>query len=333
MKTAPLISISIIASLLTACADKSIPVAPEEQIVIPPIETPAISYSNLGAGTFAFSRTISSWSAAAYFVDSRVGSISVLPRSLVYAHMSPDGQSFVDRDLIGWIPALYLYNTDGTRRQITPSGKWADNPTWSYDGQRIFFMTLDLGIASVLQVTPSTGVIAQTPMKGAAALCDDIGSVSESASGRLLFLWNRPDGNTCTGDGIFAMNANGSGLVQVLPGKLRDGIVTPVWSPDEKKIAFQRQTDWAADGSYSNAIIVMNPDGTGLKVLAALAGSARIGFGVSSAMCWSADGSRILFINEENGDEAHIYSVRADGTGLTQITFGHVWDSSISCGR
>lgn len=333
MKTGALITIASITTLVTACADKNNPVAPEPQIVIPPVETPTISYSHLGAGTFAFTRTISSFSAAAYFVDSRAGTISVLPGSLNYTSMSPDGQSFVDRDLIGWIPALYLYSRDGSKRQLTPSGKWAQGPTWSYDSKRIFFMTLDTGIASVLQVTPSTGVIAQTPMKGTAVLCDEMGAVSESASGRFLFLWDRPDGNTCTGDAIFAMNANGTGLVQLLPGKLREAIVTPVWSPDERKIAFQKESDFGQDGSYTNSIYLMNPDGTALKEITLVPANARMSYGVSSGICWSAGGSRILFINAENGDEAHIYSVRADGTGLTQITFGHVWDSSISCGR
>ena len=179
-------------------------------------------------------------------------------------------------------------------------------------------MTLDTGIASVLEVTPGTGVIAPTPVKGAAVLCDDIGWVSESASGKMLFLWNLPEGNACSGDGIFSMNANGTGLTQLQPSKIKDLIVTPVWSPDEKTIAFGKHSDWSG-ATYTNSIFAMNPDGTSLRLLAKLPANANMGYvGVYPSICWSADGSRILFINNENGDEAHIYTVRADGTGLGQ---------------
>jgi Tol biopolymer transport system component len=165
-----------------------------------------------------------------------------------------------------------------------------------------------------------------------AGVCNSsLGQVSESATGRLVYVSNIPKGNGCAGDAIFSARSDGSGITQLVPAS--NGIIqTPVWSPDEKQIAFGRHSDFAADNSFVTTINVMNPDGSNLRTIATLQSSQQIGIITEDfPICWSADGTRIVFTNQEIGKDAHIYSVRPDGTQLTQITFGPVRDTNLSC--
>src|SRR5579859_1370781 len=70
----------------------------------------------------------------------------------------------------------------------------------------------------------------------------------------------------------------------------------PVLSPYGAKIAF------VSDSSYIN---VMNADG-----------SHRVRLGAGSSPAWSPDGKRLAFVRNE---DAHIYLVNADGSGLTAL--------------
>jgi Tol biopolymer transport system component len=77
-------------------------------------------------------------------------------------------------------------------------------------------------------------------------------------------------------------------------------------------------------------------DGSELKTLAETPSSTAPGalYIKMYSLCWSADNARLFFsVPEANGD-AHIWMVRADGTGLQQITTrAGVRDHNVSCGR
>lgn len=98
----------------------------------------------------------------------------------------------------------------------------------------------------------------------------------------------------------------------------------PAISPDGKWIAFRHQR------SGSGAIFVIRIEGRGLRRVTPYAGD----YGHPH---WSPDGSRILFHSNENtapGQSANLFTVRPDGTALSQLTsftggslqaFGGIW--------
>jgi len=133
-----------------------------------------------------------------------------------------------------------------------------------------------------------------------------------------------PDGTTIVfdrtlpkEDAVWLMQSDGSGLRQLTHNKPAgkdecrcEG--SPVFSPDAKRIAFVRTiTD------LKTALFIVNADGTGLKQLTPWR------LGVSEKLDWSPDGSRIVISSpqaERPGTASNVFTIRPDGTGLTQLT-------------
>jgi Tol biopolymer transport system component len=96
---------------------------------------------------------------------------------------------------------------------------------------------------------------------------------------------------------IFTMNVDGSGLTQLTDLACGSTVGGPRWSPDGAEIAF---TGCNGGGAV---IDVMNANGSGLTAL----GSGR-------EPAWSADGTKIAFV------DAGIAVMNANGSGVTHVT-------------
>jgi TolB protein len=136
----------------------------------------------------------------------------------------------------------------------------------------------------------STPSVQQTPS-------DD--SWRQQLSGKITFQSDR-NGNW----DIYAMNVDGSNLVQLTDNPADDGY--PVWSPDGTKIVFESKRD----GPY--AIYLMNADGSDQT---RLTNHPSNNFNPE----WSPDGKKIVFSSDRNGKN-EVYIMNVDGSEVVQVT-------------
>jgi Tol biopolymer transport system component len=122
---------------------------------------------------------------------------------------------------------------------------------------------------------------------------------------RIAFEFNPdPDGRNSFLSDIYAMNADGTGVVRLTNAYGFDG--DPSWSPDGRRIVFE------STRSGNPEVWVMNADGSGQSPL-----TRNPAFDGDPA--WSPGGQRIAFTSTRDGDR-EIYLMSPNGTGLKNIT-------------
>ena len=107
---------------------------------------------------------------------------------------------------------------------------------------------------------------------------------------------------------VFTVNTDGTGLRQITPG-IANCCPGPSWSPDGTEILF---------GSAKGKLFVVHPDGTGLAQIPIDTGG---GFSFAFGPGWSPDGKNMVFsLFLATKGQVDIYTARADGTHLVQVT-------------
>ena len=115
----------------------------------------------------------------------------------------------------------------------------------------------------------------------------------------------------CIDGDIFAMDDNGTNRQRLTNTPLWEER-HPRWSPDGKKIAFQRQMDKDIHSSYD--VFIMNADGTNEQQLTHWKG-------YDTGPSWSPDGKRIVFDSSRNDGHLSEVHVMELATGkVTQLT-------------
>jgi Tol biopolymer transport system component len=196
---------------------------------------------------------------------------------------------------------LFTVRPDGTgTRQITHlTNSDAINPSWSPDGTRIVFVRDYLFGTSKEHLDVVTIDAYGRRLRALGLQGLNANPIWSPDGRRILFLH---------GPGFATVDAAGGPLSQVVFG---GEVESPTFSPDGTRIAFFRREHGGA------TLYVVGADGTRLKRVKAFSK------GLADKIDWSPDGSRIAFSTPEfgrPGRSANVYTIRTNGTGLTQLT-------------
>jgi Tol biopolymer transport system component len=216
---------------------------------------------------------------------------------------------------VGKHAQLFTIRVDGSgARQLT---RFADSdavwPDWSRDGRQIVF---ERDVFSAVRVSKALIVTTNADGGNLHVLTRTglAGRPSWSPDGRLIVFSTLRYGKRAT---VSVMATDGTRVRELrstpLPANAQgQGLDSPTFSPDGKRIAFVRIK------RTGSAIFVMNASGGGLKQVTSWQA------GVADKIDWSPDGSRIAFSSPEFGTRAgissNVFTVRANGSGLLKLT-------------
>jgi TolB protein len=223
---------------------------------------------------------------------------------------------------------IYVMNTNGNDiKKISEIVGQEFYPSWTPDSQKILFIANEFEQYKTVAYiqSPIPNPPDRTAIKTFAYASGPNSRLSVSNNNRLVF--------SLMGKGIYVMNIDGTNVEELILGT---NYYSPVWSPNGSQIAFLSvYTDSA--GHYSSInVMLMNSDGSNPESVTQLNAQ---GYGEwagrnDNTICWSPDGTKLLF-NKHDGDlESHIYIINVDGSSLTQVTFAKgVTDRSLSWGN
>jgi Tol biopolymer transport system component len=253
---------------------------------------------------------------------------------IVYDQMSIDpGQPLTS--------SLMTMNPDGTRKSIILNNSLdVEELAWSSDGRRLA-MTSDPGEESISMLDPVGSVLWS-------GLGDEAWGLAWSRDGSKLAYLDSDGGDRSD---LALVNSDGTGNRYLFREdvSLTDG--SPVWSEDGNRLFFSRSQYRQEPHSSSEGLFTINLDGSGLRRIRSsgyplyLSPKGKTLFFAdpgldpqATSICamrpdgthvrcfsrhrgrelrWSPNGKRILF--ERDGD---IFTMRADGTRVTQLTHG-----------
>jgi len=190
---------------------------------------------------------------------------------------------------------IYVMDWDGHNPLLlTRNGSINMNPDFSPDGRDIIFTSYKRGNPDLYRrALSNTAEIALSNRKGLNI------TGTWSPDGSMIALALSKDGDA----EIYTLAKDGGNPVRLSVSHALE--VYPTWSPDGKQIAF------VSDRLGKPQIFVMNADGGNVRRLTT-SGSYNVN------PRWSPKGDRIAYSRSQGGFQ--IYSIRADGTGDTQLT-------------
>jgi TolB protein len=249
-----------------------------------------------------------------------------------YALLSPNGNTIV---FLSSDSHIYTMSTDGGAiKQITSTNQFYNAfPVWNSDGTKIYYLTW---------------IISQTIfIDGEVFFNISSGGGNSTKIGEFL------DGKVCTGfsvskdevylllglridktppaSGIYLYEIQNQSLQQVV--SIDDTLMaySPVFSPDEKKIAYvTHPLNFNGDSaSYNFKIMTANVDGSDVQTVITIPITEHYRYDIN--VIWSPDGNKLAFNKGMKQDRFdHLFIINPDGTGLTQITSGDGHDATPS---
>jgi Tol biopolymer transport system component len=236
-------------------------------------------------------------------------------------HWSPDGSEVAIFCCDDGMAAHFVNPDTGSFREVAPPDPTLETHcgfSWSPDGQRLTcesFGVTDPSRTGVYSIRASDGGgltrITSSPPGG-----DDVPGDYSPHGKRLVFV--RLDENGPVG--LFVTKLNGSGLRQITPPGMVVQFYGGSWSPTGNKILFAARTD----PDHRLAVWIVRADGSGLHQVPITPSCGGAFSDARSISCldpdWSPDGTKIAFTRVTQGTPSSLYTVNADGSGLSQVT-------------
>jgi Tol biopolymer transport system component len=216
------------------------------------------------------------------------------------------------------VPQIHLMNLDGTEQQLLVSLPLVGAfPSFSQSGNELCLhgQTMPRDIYTVnVHGSGLTNLTSPDRMPGQPGLNGDNIRCDWSAKGNAIAFTSNRDGN----QEIYVIDADGTGLRRLTNAAGSDA--SPAFSPKGDLIAFESNRDGTPE------IYVMKADGSGVpERLTNFTAEPTPNNVAVSKPTWSPAGDRIAFHRRvgAQGARGHleVYTMNADGTNVTQITF------------
>lgn len=227
--------------------------------------------------------------------------------------LDPNGQiTFTRADPAADSTSIYTINPDGSQaRQVVPYGEFS---RWSPSGRELALGgCANEGSCASTVVNSDTGTSRELPLP---AQFDNFAAVVWSPNGSRLAGEGVSDTDQSV-NGIYSVRASDGGDLTRITQPRNGDDIPGTYSPDGRRLVFQRNSAPAADGtSTALGIYVTNVNGHGAHRIT----PAGMLTNPEHGGAWSPRGNEIVFdARPAAGDRFAIWLMHADGSDLRQV--------------